>query len=68
MRSARRFAGDVLQKYVNNKIQLAIVGQFTIVESKGLHSFIIESNRGRSVFFFEDTKMAIQKLFATEKT
>jgi len=46
-----RLAGDILQKFSNYRVQLAIVGDFTKVESKSLGDFIRESNRqGRVIF------------------
>lgn len=55
-------AGDVLQKFVQYHMQLAIVGNFANVESNSLNSFIAESNRGRHVFFVENISEAVEKL------
>jgi len=57
-------AGDVLQKFVNYRIQLAIVGDFEHVESESLKAFIVECNRGRDVFFAADVPTAVQKLLS----
>lgn len=44
-------AGEVLQKFSNYKMRLAILGEFEKYESKSLNDFIRESNRaGRMVF------------------
>lgn len=44
-------AGDILQKFSNYGYKLAIVGDFSQYESKNLHDFIRESNRGNQIFF-----------------
>jgi hypothetical protein len=44
-------AGEVLQKFVNYGVKLAIYGDFSRYTSKPLRDFIGESNRGRHVFF-----------------
>lgn len=55
-------AGEILQKYTNYRVQLAIVGDFSKFNSKSLNDFIYESNRGKHVGFFKDTDSAIQFL------
>ena len=55
-------AGEVLQKYVNYHIKLAIVGDYTKYTSKPLKDFIVESNRGKSFFFVETLEEALKKL------
>ncbi|MCQ6563976.1 DUF4180 domain-containing protein [Paenibacillus mendelii] len=57
-----RLAGDILQKYVNYQIKLAVVGNFEVYNSKSLKDFIYECNRGEQVFFLEDEQSAIQVL------
>ncbi len=52
-------AGDVLQKFVNYRCRLAIVGQFNNLNSNSLSAFIAESNRGKSIFFAPDVATAI---------
>ncbi|MFD2148275.1 DUF4180 domain-containing protein [Mucilaginibacter antarcticus] len=44
-------AGDVLQKFSNRRVRLAIIGDFKVVESKSLRDFIFESNKGNLVSF-----------------
>ncbi|MES2810086.1 MAG: DUF4180 domain-containing protein [Bacteroidota bacterium] len=44
-------AGDVLQKFSNRRVRLAIIGDFNNVESKSLRDFIFESNKGNLVTF-----------------
>lgn len=46
-----RMAGEILQKFSNYKIRLAIVGDFDKYESKSLNDFIFESNKGNTVNF-----------------
>lgn len=46
-------AGEVLQKFSNYKMLLAIIGEFDKYESKSLSDFIRESNKaGRTVFVY----------------
>ena len=44
-------AGEVLQKFVNYQMRLAIVGDFSHYTSKPLRDFIYESNNGTQVGF-----------------
>ncbi len=44
-------AGEVLQKFVNYRMRLAVVGDFSKYTSKPLKDFIYESNKGRDFFF-----------------
>lgn len=55
-------AGDILQKFSNYRMQLAIVGDFTHLTSKSWRDFIRESNRGRSVNFLSSVDEAISVL------
>ena len=55
-------AGEVLQKFVNYDMKLAIVGDFSHYTSKPLQDFIRESNRGKTVFFLPTEPEALQKL------
>ncbi|HNQ69671.1 MAG TPA: DUF4180 domain-containing protein [Bacillota bacterium] len=57
-----RFAGEVLQKFINYHIRIAIVGDFSVYSSKSLKDFIYESNKGRNIFFLPDEEQAIDKL------
>lgn len=54
-------AGEILQKFVNYHIKLAIVGDFSKYTSKPLHDFIYESNKGNDIFFVESLNQAIEK-------
>jgi len=55
-------AGEVLQKFVNYHIKLAIIGDFHKYTSESLKSFITESNNGNQFFFVSNTSEAIEKL------
>jgi hypothetical protein len=55
-------AGEILQKFSNYHMRLAIVGDFVKYQSKSLHAFITESNRGNRVFFVPDVQTAKKKL------
>lgn len=57
-------AGAILQKFVNYGVRLAIVGDFSMYESKALQQFILESNQGRQVYFAATEEQAIAKLTA----
>ena len=59
-----RLAGDVVQKFVNYRWQLAIYGDFSCYTSKALHAFMSESNRGRHLFFVKDRYEAVEMLRA----
>ena len=52
-------AGEVLQKFVNYEMRLAIVGDFSHYTSKPLHDFIYESNQGRQVGFWPTVEAAL---------
>jgi hypothetical protein len=49
-------AGEVLQKFVNYQLRLAVVGDLSpqLAESSALRAFVHESNNGRHVWFVED--------------
>lgn len=55
-------AGDILQKFVQYGMTVAIVGDFEKYNSKSLNAFIIECNRGRSIFFVGDEEEALKRL------
>ncbi len=57
-------AGEVLQKFVNYSMKVAIVGDFSRYTSKPLQDFIRESNRGKTVFFASSESEALEKLAA----
>ncbi len=51
-----RIAGETIQKLVNYRIRLAVVGDLSaeVAASKALRDFIYESNKGRHVWFVAD--------------
>lgn len=55
-------AGDMLQKVVNYRLRLAIVGDFSVYESKSLQAFIRESNRGNTIAFVPSVDEALSRL------
>ena len=52
-------AGEILQKFVNYQMRLAIVGDFDRYTSKPLRDFIRESNQGRHICFQPDEGAAL---------
>lgn len=55
-------AGEILQKFSNYRVRLAIVGDFTKYPGKSLQDFIYESNKGRHVNFVELASEALKIL------
>ena len=44
-------AGEILQKFSNHRVRLAIVGDFAKYTGKSINDFIYESNKGRQAIF-----------------
>jgi hypothetical protein len=61
-----RLAGEILQKFINYQVKIAIVGDFSMYSSKSLKDFIYESNKGKDIFFLSNEKEAIEKLSTIE--
>ncbi|RKP51613.1 DUF4180 domain-containing protein [Cohnella endophytica] len=59
-------AGEILQKYTNYRVIIAIVGDFSGYGSKSLKDFIYECNQGKQVFFLPDNATALQALHGLE--
>lgn len=57
-----RVAGEILLKFSNYRVKLAVVGEFEKYHSQSLQAFIRESNRGNQVFFVPDRETAIAKI------
>lgn len=55
-------AGEVLQKCINYRITIAIVGDFSSYTSNALQALMRESNRGRHAFFLPSEEAALQAL------
>ncbi len=56
-------AGDILQKFSNYQVRLAIVGDFSSYTSSSLHAFIRGSNKGKNINFVSSIEEAI-KIFS----
>jgi hypothetical protein len=55
-----RLAGEMLQKFSNYRMKLAIVGDFSVYTSKSLRDFIRESNRLGVITFVATLGEALQ--------
>ncbi|MCZ4242972.1 DUF4180 domain-containing protein [Pedobacter punctiformis] len=55
-------AGEILQKFSNYRVRLAVVGNFSPYQSKSIKDFIYESNKGRHINFLDSTAEALKKL------
>lgn len=58
-----RIAGEILQKFSNYRIQLAIIGEFSKYPGKSIRDFIYESNNGKTVNFLPTVAAATERLF-----
>ncbi len=54
-----RIAGEILQKYTQYNMRLAIIGDFSNVESKSLRDFIRESNKQGRILFVNSPEEAL---------
>ena len=57
-------AGEILQKFSNYRMKLAIIGEFEKYKSKSLKAFITESNRGNLIFFAPDRDATISRIMS----
>ncbi|KRE58364.1 DUF4180 domain-containing protein [Paenibacillus sp. Soil750] len=57
-----KLAGDVLQKYTNYHMKMAVIGEFDQYDSKSLRDFIYECNHGKQFFFVADEQAALDAL------
>ena len=57
-----KLAGEILQKFSNYRMRLAIVGDFSGFKSKSLKDFIRESNRRGIICFVDSLQDAYSKL------
>ncbi|WP_426585920.1 DUF4180 domain-containing protein [Mucilaginibacter sp. R-33] len=55
-------AGEILQKFSNYRVRLAIVGNFKKYHGKSIAEFIYESNKGKMVNFVSSQSDAIKML------
>jgi hypothetical protein len=67
LRLSTGVAGHVLQKLVNYRFQIAVLGDVSdaAAKSEPLRDFIRESNRGKNVWFAEDLEALEAKLNAS---
>jgi uncharacterized protein YlzI (FlbEa/FlbD family) len=54
--------GEILQKAVNYRIQLGIVGDYSAYESRSLRDFIYESNKSNKIVFVNTLDEALNRL------
>ena len=56
-----KMAGEILQKFSNYRMKLAIVGDFSGITSRSLNDFIRESNRIGIITFVDSLESALAK-------
>ncbi|HEY6271758.1 MAG TPA: DUF4180 domain-containing protein, partial [Terriglobales bacterium] len=58
------FAGEFVQKIVNYRLRLAVIGDIAALTagSAALADFVRESNRGRDIFFLKDLDVLAARL------
>ena len=55
-------AGEILQKFVNYQVKMAVYGDFSRYTSKPLRDFIYESNQGEHFWFVPTREEALRRL------
>jgi hypothetical protein len=60
-------AGDILQKFSNYRVKLAIVGDFSKYKSKNINDFFRESNRTGHILFVNTREEALAR-FGSKKS
>jgi hypothetical protein len=55
-------AGDILQKFSNYRVRLAVIGDFSKFKSKSLQDFFRESNRTGHILFVKDLQEGLRLL------
>ncbi len=55
-----------MQKFVNYRVKIAFVGDFSSYPSKSLRDFLYESNSGNDVFFVSNEVEALARLVGAE--
>ena len=55
-------AGEILQKFSNYRMRLAVVGDFSALSSKSLGDFIRESNKFGTISFVDTIENALDRL------
>ncbi len=51
-----KMAGEILQKFIDYKKRIAIIGDFFIYTSKSLKGFMYECNKGKDILFLQNEK------------
>ncbi len=59
-------AGEILQKFINYHVRIAIYGDYSQYTSKPLRDFIYESNHGNNFFFVSTKEEGIRMLTGTQ--
>lgn len=59
-------AGEILQKFTNYHVKVAVYGDYSHYTSKPLKDLIYESNHGKDFFFVSTKEEAVQKLSETQ--
>ncbi|WP_159888000.1 DUF4180 domain-containing protein [Paenibacillus puerhi] len=57
-----QLAGEILQKFINYRVKVALIGDFSVYSSKSFKDFMYEINQGRSIFFLSNEEEALDKL------
>jgi hypothetical protein len=63
-RLGTRIAGEIIQKFVNYKRRVAIIGDISrhVAESSALRDFVYETNRGDQIWFLASIEELDQRL------
>lgn len=56
------YGGTVFAKYINSRIQIAIVGDYSCFEGQKTMRFLQEINKGDRIFFTDSLDEAIKRL------
>lgn len=59
-------AGEILQKFMNYHVKVAVYGDYSHYTSKPLKDFMYESNHGKDFFFVPTREEAVRKLTGTQ--
>lgn len=57
-----RLAGEILQKFINYRVKIAFIGDFSVYPSKSFQDFVYECNSGNDIFFLPTEQQAIERL------
>jgi hypothetical protein len=55
-------AGEILQKFANYRVRLALLGDFSKYPGQSIRDFILESNKGKQVNFVGTLDEALERL------